>query len=217
MKKHLYFIPGTAANSKIFDRIQLPENLVQTHCVHWILPKNSNETIQSYCRRLTSQIKHKNPVLVGVSFGGIIAQELAKIIPHEQVIIISSIKSKHELSPQLKFIKKWHLHRLAPIHLIPLTEWLLVKASKKKLQKQLEAYKTYLSFRAPLYLRWAIKNVLFWEQEKNAEKLIHIHGDNDFIFPLQHIKKDITIANGTHLMIVTQATIISKILLEKLK
>jgi alpha/beta superfamily hydrolase len=53
--------------------------------------------------RLSEQIIEVNPILVGVSFGGMIAVEVAKLIETEKVILISSAKTKHEIPQYYQF------------------------------------------------------------------------------------------------------------------
>ncbi len=65
---------------KIFERIQLPEETFEMHLLEWFLPEQ-NESLEAYAKRMTLKIKHENPVLIGVSFGGILVQEMARIIP----------------------------------------------------------------------------------------------------------------------------------------
>lgn len=216
MKKHIYFVPGTAANSKIFNRINFPKDKFELHYLEWLLPSSKNESIQSYSKRLCKNIHHKNPILIGVSFGGIVVQEMSKIIPCDKLIIISSIKNKYELPKKLSFIKKAKLYLLAPIHFIAPVEKLISFLFGKKAQKRIDAYKMYLSLRNPMYLKWAIKEALYWKQEKSIPGIIHLHGDKDIIFPIKHINQCISIKNGSHVMIITKGKKISAILSELL-
>ena len=78
-KNHIYLMPGLAANSRIFENIKIPNPRYQLHKIDWIRPK-LNENLKNYCKRLSMKIKHKNVILLGVSFGGIIVQELSKIV-----------------------------------------------------------------------------------------------------------------------------------------
>jgi esterase/lipase len=48
--------------------------------------------LDDYAKRIAKKIKRENPVLIGVSFGGILVQEMAKHINTRKVIIISSVK-----------------------------------------------------------------------------------------------------------------------------
>ena len=72
-------MPGLAASSMVFENIRLENPNYQLYRLDWIQPKK-NESIKSYCLRLSKKIKHKQPILLGVSFGGIIVQELDKIV-----------------------------------------------------------------------------------------------------------------------------------------
>ena len=72
-------MPGLAASSLVFENIRLENPDYQLYRLDWIQPKK-NESIKSYCHRLSKKIKHKQPILLGVSFGGIIVQELDKIV-----------------------------------------------------------------------------------------------------------------------------------------
>ena len=100
----IYLMPGMAASSKIFELINFPSyyNVIY---LKWIKP-NKNETIKSYAKRMSTFINDVDPVLIGVSFGGILVQEISKHIKVKKLIIISSVKSKIELSLSMKFAKK---------------------------------------------------------------------------------------------------------------
>ena len=67
-KTHIYFVPGMAANSKIFEHLSLDKNLFECHYLEWKIPTSKDESIQSYAQRMCEEIKHKDPVLIGVSF-----------------------------------------------------------------------------------------------------------------------------------------------------
>jgi len=215
MKKHIYFVPGTAATSKIFERIELPKDQFELHFLEWSIPDSKNENLHNYVKSLCAQIKHDKPSLVGVSFGGIIVQEMAKIIDYDKLIVVSSIKNKYELPKKLRLIKKALLFRLAPVYFITFIENIISLLYGISAQKKIDAYKTYLSQRDPIYLKWAIKQALYWDQEKTIPGIIHIHGDKDIIFPIENISACITIKNGSHIMIMTKAKQISKIIFDK--
>ena len=83
----VYFMPGLAASIAIFERIKLPESEFEMFFLEWEIP-NEKETLQEYAKRMTKKIVHENPVLIGVSFGGILVQEMASFITVRKVIII---------------------------------------------------------------------------------------------------------------------------------
>ena len=72
MKKiPVYFMPGLAASSTIFERIDLPKDVFEMILLEWEIPL-PEETLVHYAKRMASKITHPNPVLIGVSFGGIL-------------------------------------------------------------------------------------------------------------------------------------------------
>ncbi len=213
-KIHIYCMPGLAASPKIFEYIKLPKEKYELHLLEWLIPDNSNESLEAYSLRLSEHIKHENPVLIGVSFGGIIVQELRKIISVKKVILISSVKKESEIPRRLKLIQKSKLYKLFPSKRISSIDDFSKFAFHKSFQHKAQVYNKYLAVRNEVYLNWAIYNVLNWKPDENSEEIIHIHGANDHIFPIKHIKNCIKIEGGTHAMILTKAYQINILLQE---
>ncbi|MDE1208408.1 alpha/beta hydrolase [Tenacibaculum larymnensis] len=211
-KTHLYFVPGLAANTKIFERISLPEEHFELHFLDWMLPTSINESIEEYAQRMCAKIQHKNPVLIGVSFGGIMVQEMSKIIDCKKIIIISSVKSNKEFPKRFKLVQVTKAYKLFPSKVISNIESYERYFFNDYLKKRAELYKIYLSVRNKEYLQWAIYNVLHWKQKESIPGIIHIHGKKDEVFPIKYIKNSIEIENGTHVMILNKAKTISEIL-----
>ena len=109
-KTHVYFVPGLAASIEIFENIKLPKEQFKMHYLEWILPLH-HETIENYAKRMCKGITHENCVLIGVSFGGIMVQEMSEIIKTQKVIIISSVKSNQELPIHMKLAKATKLSK----------------------------------------------------------------------------------------------------------
>ena len=103
-KIHVYLMPGMAASSTIFEKIKLPEAIFEMHLLEWVLPKEK-ETLQDYAKRMAKKITHEDAVLIGVSFGGILVQEMKPFLKVKKVIIISSVKSNTELPRTMKIAK----------------------------------------------------------------------------------------------------------------
>lgn len=202
-KIHVYFMPGLAASPKIFERIQLPEDTFEIHLLEWFLPE-PKESLEHYARRMTHEIKHDDAVLIGVSFGGILVQEMAKIKPVRKTIIISSVKCDAEFPIRMKFAKTTKAYKLIPTSLLSNVEFLLKYGLGEKVKSRLELYKLYLSVNDKAYLDWAIENVLNWNRKEIDENVIHIHGDADEVFPIKNIKNCIEIKGGTHIMILNK-------------
>ena len=196
-------MPGMAASPKIFDYIKLPQDQFQIHYLEWLLPIE-NELLTDYAMRLSKFVKHDNVVLIGVSFGGVMVQEISKHISFRKLIIISSVKSLHELPKHMQLAKMTMAYKLLPIQLVGNIDILAKYAFGKNVSKRLELYKKYLSVNDSHYLSWAIKNMICWNQDLPSPNIVHIHGDSDTVFPIKNIKDCITIKNGSHIMILNK-------------
>ncbi|MDP6921850.1 MAG: alpha/beta hydrolase [Lutibacter sp.] len=211
-KAPVYFVPGLAANPRIFEHIQLPENRFTSHYLTWLLPLFEQESIEDYAKRMATMVTEKDPVLVGVSFGGILVQEMAKHLSAKKVIIISSVKSHYELPNRLRFVQKTGVYKYFPVKSIKLMERCAVFALGDFAKKKVALSRKYLSVREAGYLRWAIYQVLHWKQAVPDKLLVHIHGSEDEVFPIKHIKDCVQIEGGTHAMILSKAPMIRKII-----
>jgi hypothetical protein len=203
-KIHVYFMPGMAASSSIFERIHLPAETFEIHLLEWVLPKK-NESLKEYAKRMAENIKHENVILVGVSFGGILVQEMKPFVNPKKVIIISSVKSNAELPTRMKIAKTTKAYKLIPTKLFENIELLAKYAFGSSILKQrLKLYEKFLSVRNTIYLDWAIEQIINWDRTEIDDEVVHIHGEADEVFPLKHISKSINVKGGTHIMIITK-------------
>ena len=200
----VYLMPGLAASSTIFEKIDLPNDIFEVYLLDWVLPFE-NETLKSYAERMSQKVIHKEAVLIGVSFGGILVQEMAQFLNPKKVIIISSVKSNAELPLKMKFAKMTKAYKLLPTSLLSdmdfLEKFLLGAIPKQRI----EYYKKYLTITDKKYLDWAIEQVVAWNRLIPDDKVIHIHGDHDTVFPSQKIQNFINVKNGTHVMILNRS------------
>ena len=200
---HVYFMPGMAANPSIFENIKLPETDFKMHWLEWKLPLKE-ETLQAYAKRMTQEIKHDNVVLLGVSFGGILVQEMSRFLTLKALIVVSSIKSHHELPKRLKFLKHTKAYKILPTQFVKNIDKLAKFAFGDTIKKRVKLYQKYLSVNDKRYLDWAIQQVVCWQQETPNSKAIYIHGDNDMVFPNSSNNNTIVIKGGTHIMILNK-------------
>jgi thioesterase domain-containing protein len=215
-KTPIYFMPGLAAGPEIFENLELSSELYELHYLKWKKPIALEESITNYAMRMAEDIQHEKPVLIGVSFGGILVQEISKFVDAKKIIIISSVKTQHEFPKRYKVASMSRLYKLFPTKIVNNFEDYTKFFIGKSLKKRAETYKKYLSVRGTKYLKWSIHNVLHWQQENPLNDITHIHGTKDHVFPLKNIKGAIEIKNGTHVMILTKAKKISQIIHESL-
>jgi hypothetical protein len=202
-KNQLYFVPGMAAGKEIFENISLPEEKYDIHIIEWIIPEK-DETIEQYAKRMAAKVTEPNPILVGVSFGGVMVQEMSAFLDVQKIIIISSIKSKKELPRKMKIVKYIPAYRLIPPSFLENTKNLVKYGLGIKTKSKLELYQKYLSVNNTHYLKWAIKQMVSWNRIEELENIIHIHGDKDPVFPIKKIKNCIIVPGGTHIMLIVK-------------
>jgi len=213
----IYFVPGLAASPEIFEFLHFPEDKFELHFLEWLIPLSDHEPIESYAKRMSDLVLEENPVLIGVSFGGIMVQEMSKHLQPKKTIVISSVKSRDELSRALKFIQKSKIYELFPSKIVENIEMFSFFAFGNTSRTRLILYKKYFSVRDRKYLNWSIYNVLHWKQTKPIENILHIHGTADAIFSFKYIRNCISVENGTHIMIINKAKTVSNIIIDSLK
>ncbi|MCL7763515.1 alpha/beta hydrolase [Polaribacter sp. Z014] len=213
MKKiAIYLVPGLAAGPEIFENLELPKDKYEIHYLKWITPVAQEETIANYAMRMCEEVKTENPVLIGVSFGGIMVQEMSKYLDTKKVIIVSSVKHHQELPKRFRVVKFTKAYKFFPTKVVSNFEDYAQYFLGKSLKKRADIYKKYLSVRSKLYLNWSIGTIIRWEQTEKDTNITHIHGTDDHVFPIKNIDNCIEIKGGSHIMIITKAKKISKII-----
>lgn len=206
---HVYFVPGLAAGIEIFKNIKLPETQYKTHFIEWMIPFKK-EPLEDYAKRMSEKVTEPNAILIGVSFGGIVVQEMSFFLNLKQLIIISSVKTKFELPRRLKIAKKTRAYKLVPTKLVANTPDLTKFALGARSKKRLALYNEYLSVRNKQYLDWAIEQMICWKRDSIVDGVVHIHGSKDAVFPIKNIKNAIVVEGGTHVMLVYNAKAVSQ-------
>ena len=199
-------MPGMAAGPNIFEFLKLP-GLYEIHYLQWLQPLSDNESLQQYTKRLIEeQIKHSNPILLGVSFGGIIIQEMAQQIDARQLILISTIKNEQEWSPFHKALRQTGLYKLLPLQLFNYLSVLERFAVSKRTKHRIDLYKRYMSVKNQDYLKWSIKQILTWKAPDIKIPFSHFVGEKDRVFPPRFIQDPkIIVPKGRHDMIIFKA------------
>lgn len=210
-KIQVYFVPGLAAGKEIFKNIVLASERYDIHVLEWLIPEKE-ETIENYAKRMAARIPVEDSVLVGVSFGGVVVQEMEAYLKLRKLIIISSVKSRDELPTRLKIASTTKAYKLVPTSLATSVNDFTSFAIGPRSKKRLRLYNEYLSVRDKVYLDWAIAQMVNWKRKSIDKNVIHIHGDQDAIFPIKYIKNAHVIEGGTHVMILNKGSKISTML-----
>lgn len=200
----VYFMPGLAASPAIFENIKLDKNEFEVVLLEWKIPFKG-ESLQDYAKRIADDITRSNPVIIGVSFGGILVQEISKIISVRKTIIISSVKSSKEFPTTFKLAKLTYIYKIFPTTILQNIEsYIPDSINNKYLKGRKGLYKKFLSVRDKLYLEWSIEQVVLWDRAEPDPDVIHIHGSKDEVFPIKYIPNCIVVEGGTHIMVINR-------------
>lgn len=214
----IYAISGLGANEKVFEKLKIPPNFEWMY-IPWLIPARDEE-VSSYAFKMAHTIDDsKEFILLGLSFGGIIAQEIAKIKRPRKLILISTIKANSEKPFWIQINRVIPLYKIFPYILLnkgPLVGWFSMV--RQCLNPDRPNLARLYSMRDECYTRWAFKQVVYWDSKENLEcEVYHIHGTGDFIFPIWNIKNAIKIKGGGHLAVYEKAELVSKELIGILK
>jgi len=196
----ILLLTGMTPDHRIFDRLLplLPTAIV----VDWI-PPIANESIASYAARLSCTVNHEEPTVVcGVSFGGIVARELASCLNATSCVLISSVRSPRELPPWFRICRL-----MAPRPAVAIMK--TIRDIATYWPRRLKSSSTWrlmkLGGKSGEWHRWATAAVLNWNLSKDAERIpsIHIHGDRDATFPIRYTGADTVIHGGGHVLPLT--------------
>ncbi|MFV0237087.1 MAG: alpha/beta hydrolase, partial [Flavobacteriales bacterium] len=169
---NVYFISGLGANQNIFEYLRLPKGF-NSYFIHWKQPLKK-ETLQNYTKRMVKEIDISEPfILVGLSFGGIVAQEMNRFVQPQKTILISSIKSREEMPKLFRFSSKIAAHKLIPIRFFT-NDYFLSYALFRNLyyrkQKKTDL-NHFFTYRDPHYLRWSIHQIVNWKPTVHVRNL----------------------------------------------
>ncbi|UII28565.1 alpha/beta hydrolase [Fulvivirga maritima] len=202
----IYAISGLGADERAFYKLQLKHPIIH---LPWKTPV-PGETLRSYAQRFLKDIDDSKPFgLMGLSFGGMVVVEIAKIKTPQKTIIISSVPTRKELPPDFRAIGSLGIVRIIPAKwLIPpkiICHWLFgVKTKEDK-----ELLNAIIEDTDPDFFKWAIQEILMWNNTENIP-LLALHGTKDRLIPCH--REALRIRNGSHFMVVSHAESISTII-----
>jgi pimeloyl-ACP methyl ester carboxylesterase len=203
-----YLIPGLGADERVFQFLRLPGEM---RVLRWLAPQTPAEPLPHYAARLAEAVPRGQPCwLVGVSFGGVLALEIAQLRPLARVVLISSFAHPRELPWLGRVGRVTGLYRLLPPQLLPklpaLASWFFgVKTTRDR-----QLLTQILRDTDPDFTRWAIARLMQWPGRPNVPTL-RVHGTDDLLLPHGAVYSQYRLPGG-HLIIISQAREISRIL-----
>ena len=206
----IYFFSGLGADKTVFQFLDF--GFCQPVFIDWITPLQ-NESLPSYALRLKEHYNiPDNANICGLSFGGMLATEIAKKYNSINAVLISSSKTKYEMPPFYRMGKYFSVHAWTPGSL---QRWFMLNMKDffgLKNPAYIKVYEDLIKNADVEFNKWAVTALVNWDNTYVPENITHIHGTTDKILPYKYVSCNYTIRNGGHLMIMEQAEMISKLL-----
>ena len=205
----IYAIPGMGVDGRIFRELRLDRPI---EILEWMAPCGERESLQAYARRLAEPLPDHPFLMMGLSFGGVICQEIARIKPVKGVVLLSSIRDQSGLPWYMELMQKIPYYQLSrgDWRIKSMPYWGPIFGLKDK--AEIAFLQDLFSDFSVLYRMWAIKSLVHWQKPAEIEDLplFHIHGSKDEIFAARLQTPDVLIKGGTHSMVFQRAEEVSR-------
>ena len=208
MKRKIFCISGLGADERLFENLYLPG--IELVYLDWTAYE-PGDSLVAYAKKMSGQINEYNPVLMGVSFGGMLAIEMAKMLGAQQIFLISSARSGHDFPFPYQVAKTFRLTALIPTLLIKRPTRLIDFLFGVKSTRDRELLHDYLKNADADYIRWALQAILEWENNDTSLNIVQIHGTDDKVIPIPP-GVDYRVQEAGHLMIFNRPKEVSEII-----
>jgi len=206
----LYCIGGLGTDRTVFDALNIPA--VELIVINW-LTHRKNETLEDYAKRMANSISFpEDYFLLGVSFGGMLTIEIAKIRPPKKLFLLSSIRTTRELPLFYRIVGNLKSHYLIPVSLLKSSN-VLSRFFFGVNDKHQKTFKHILNNTDPHFLRWALDSILGWRNQ-DAPQAVLIHGNKDKIFSAKN--PNYLVDGAGHFMIRSHAEELAQIIEKEL-
>lgn len=205
-----YLFPGLGADERVFQFLRLRG---EVRVLRWLTPQNPAEDLPHYAARLAAAVPLGQACwLVGVSFGGVLALEVAQLRPLARVVLISSLAGPSELPRLGRLARATGLYRLLPPGLLPRLPRVAKWFFGVKTGRDYALLRQILHDTDPAFTRWAIARLLQWPG-RPWPAATRIHGTEDRLLPAGAAHSQHRLPGG-HLIIISRAAEISRVLNE---
>jgi len=202
MKTQFVFIPGLGADSRLFEaqRKVFPNAVTPP----WLAPLK-DETLAHYARRWAQHLKlKKGCVLVGISFGGMVALEMAAWVRPQAVLLIGSCRHPSSVPWNLRFMgsfRVWPKLAKALARLNPSVRGWFLGVNKGD---QLDLLMKMFRESPDDFLAWTVNAIRGWKGfDGKFSPVRQIHGRRDRLIPCRNVEPDEVIEDGGHTIILT--------------
>ncbi len=174
----------------------------------WV-PFAPADTLVTYAAKMSAQIPGDDPIIMGVSFGGMLASEIAKMRPVQKAILISSAKVRAEVGYHSPLYAM--LHKVVPAWCFGRTYWLLLYRLGARTREERMLLAAMLRDSSRPFGKWATRAILNWKSTDCTDNILQLHGTADKVIAAANVQPDHWIAGGSHIMVYNRAGEVSEV------
>ena len=176
------------------------------------MPYDDRDTLVSYAAKMAEGLPgDESSLLLGLSFGGMLATEICKIRPVKQLILVSSAKTHMELPDPGRLGRYIVEHKLIPPFCFSIPNRLLMALRGiVPINEKLSA-NSYTAINGR-FMQWALKMVMEWRNTIYPANTIHIHGTMDIVIPGRNVQATHWVERGIHVMVFSRAREVSALI-----
>lgn len=199
----LHCISGLGADHRMFRRLNIPG--WELKAVPW--PHiDRHDDMACYAQKIAALIPDgPDHAILGLSFGGMLASEIARVRPEQKVIIISSAKNPAELGSAGGFLKFIVTKRLLPVGLVRIPNNVILRRFGAYDDESQFLLRSIFDDQSDHLVSVAAKVIMEWRSTPAPATVVHIHGTADQIIKPEPVHPTHWIEGGEHIMIFTRA------------
>ncbi|MEP6612159.1 MAG: alpha/beta hydrolase, partial [Mucilaginibacter sp.] len=171
----VFVIAGLGADARAYNKIDLSGHEVIR--IDWIEPDRT-DTLKSYAQKLILQYNITPlSVVIGNSLGGMLAMEIAKILPLKKTILISSVKTIDEAPRYFSFFKALPVYKLIPGKLITSMGFTIRFVFGKMNEADEWLFNDMLKKSSRKFVTWAMGATVNWNNKTIPQNVYTITGN----------------------------------------
>ena len=206
----IHCISGLGADQRIFQKLQIPGAVLKP--VPWPDFDRYDE-LPCYAQKVAALIPEgPEEVILGLSFGGMLASEIARMRPSAKVIIVSSAKASSELPPVSALVRFMGVNGLIPLALIKRPIAQVMERFGADTFEERKLVQSILQATDNHFASCAVRAMMEWQSTPAPEGILHIHGTADAMIPPAKIRPTFWVEGGKHIMIYSRAEEVSALI-----
>ncbi|MBI1368199.1 MAG: alpha/beta fold hydrolase [Planctomycetes bacterium] len=200
------FFPGLSGDPRVFE--PQTEAIPHLSIAQWPKP-NVTEGLSAYAARVARRVDPGRPCIIGgVSFGGIVALEVAHHLDARACILIASTRDARGLPNSLRLLRPLASVTAEPVLRIatPLCVTSAAVSAPRVYQRLARSPDDDRVFRL-----WALRALLKWRSPCDARlPIFQLHGERDRTFPASRSQADVILPHAGHMLTLTHADAVNE-------